>query len=318
VTSVHGHSVLDLAVQPLEANFALPLVHEIATENDRAMLDVAVAAEMNLIGDTALIAAEAAREAGNSPNTVMAAAAAIIGPRRVERALACSRALIDLFAHSGLADSRDEAFDFTRMKVDARTRALFLSTSEEAADPRPEAMLKAVHQRGGRSLFLAFLENLGGRPSRDAILAAIATTIAWGPLMRKRISRLTAEMLPWYLRLYGVMIGASIPAKYHQHGSLWGISREERFGRWTMADFLFLALTGKKPRGGGAAATEPDRPSHLQRTRFDHCPGRQGRGRRRRAANARPGADQQGDDRLPHPQRLQPRRQRLRGHGLHH
>ena len=28
VTSVHGHSVLDLALEPLEANFALPLVHE--------------------------------------------------------------------------------------------------------------------------------------------------------------------------------------------------------------------------------------------------------------------------------------------------
>ena len=25
------------------------------------------------------------------------------------------------------------------------------------------------------------------------------------------------------------------------------MGREERFGRWTMADFLFLALTGKKP-----------------------------------------------------------------------
>jgi succinyl-CoA synthetase alpha subunit len=247
VTSVHGHSVLDLAVQPLEANFALPLVHEIATENDRAMLDIAVAAEINLVGDAALAAAEASREAGNSPNTVMAAAAAIIGPRRVERALACSRALVDLFAHTGVVDSRDEAFDFTRMKIDEQTRSLFLATPEEAADPRPEAMLEGVYQRRGKSLFLKFLGTLGGRPSRDAILAAISTTIAWGPLMRKRISRLTVETLPWYLRLYGVMIGASIPAKHHQHGSLWGISREERFGRWSMADFLFLALTGKKP-----------------------------------------------------------------------
>ena len=108
-------------------------------------------------------------------------------------------------------------------------------------------MLKAVRDRGGKSMFLKFLESLGGRPSRDAILAAIATTIAWGPLMRKRISRLTAETLPWYLRLYGVMIGASIPGKHHRHGSLCGISREERFGRWTMAEFLFLALTGKRP-----------------------------------------------------------------------
>ncbi len=247
VTSVHGHSVLDLAMQSLEANFALPLLHEIASENDRTLLNIAVAAEMNLVGDPALLAAEAAREAGNSPNTVMAAAAAIIGPRRVERVHACSRALIDTFAHSGLADSRNEDFAFTALAGAPRTRELFLAGPDERADPRPEAMLEAVRQRGGRSFFLAFLARLGGRPSRDAILAAIATTIAWGPLMRKRITRLTAETLPWYLRLYGVMIGASIPAKYHQHGNLWGISREQRFGHWTMADFLFLALTGKKP-----------------------------------------------------------------------
>jgi succinyl-CoA synthetase alpha subunit len=247
VTSVHGHSVLDLALQPLEANFALPLVHEIATENDRAMLDIAVAAEINLVGDAALAAAEAAREAGNSPNTVMVAAAAIIGPKRVERTLTCTKALIELFAHPGLQDSRDEAFDTSHIHLEKKARALFMATPEEADDPRPEAMLAAVHARGGKSLFLKFLETQGGRLSRDAILAAISTTIAWGPLMRKRISRLTAETLPWYLRLYGVMIGASIPSKHHQHGSLWGIPRDERFGRWTMADFLCLALTGKKP-----------------------------------------------------------------------
>ena len=54
------------------------------------MLDIAVAAEVNLVGDPILVAADAAREAGNAPNTVMAAAAAIVGPRRVERALACT------------------------------------------------------------------------------------------------------------------------------------------------------------------------------------------------------------------------------------
>jgi succinyl-CoA synthetase alpha subunit len=247
VTSVHGHSVLDLALQPLEANFALPLVHEIATENDRAMLDIAVAAEINLVGDAALAAAEAAREAGNSPNTVMIAAAAIIGPKRVERALAGNRALIELFAHSGLQDGRDEAFDTTSIKLDSQLRKLFFATPEEEHDPRPDAMLKAVRARGGRSLFLKFLEGQGARLSRDAILSAIATTIAWAPLMRKRISRLTAETLPWYLRLYGVMIGASIPAKHHQHGSLWGIARDERFSRWTIADFLCLALIGRRP-----------------------------------------------------------------------
>src|SRR4029450_8492308 len=101
VPSVHGISVLDLAREPLEANFALPLVHEIADANDRALLDVAVAAGVNLVGeparagaqrvaDPARVAADAAREAGNAPNTAMAAAASIIGPKRIERALVCT------------------------------------------------------------------------------------------------------------------------------------------------------------------------------------------------------------------------------------
>ena len=81
VTSVYGYSVLDLALEPLEANFALPLLHEIASKNDQALLDVAVAAEVNLVGDPILAAADAAREAGNAPNVVMATAAAIVGPK---------------------------------------------------------------------------------------------------------------------------------------------------------------------------------------------------------------------------------------------
>jgi len=252
VTRVHGATVLDLALEPLEANFALPLVHEIAGENERALLDVAVAAEVNLVGSAALAAAEAAREAGNAPNVVMAAAAAIIGPNKIDRALRCTQALIDLFSHSGLSDGQDESFDLSGIRLDQETRALFLASDSENSDPRPEAMLKAVKTRGGRSIFLKFLDGLGGRLSRDAILAAISTTICWGPLMRKRITRTTAETLCWHLRLYGVMIGASIPASHHQHGSLWGIAREERFGEWTMADFCFLAITGKKPRGDEA------------------------------------------------------------------
>ena len=88
-----------------------------------------------------------------------------------------------------------------------------MARDDEAADSHPEAMLQAVRDRGAKSVFIDFLLRLDGRLSRDAILAAISTTIAWGPLVRKRISRLTAETLPWYLRLYGVMVGSSIPGR---------------------------------------------------------------------------------------------------------
>lgn len=247
VTSVHGHSVLDLALRPLQANFALPLVHEGAGPNDRALLDIAVSVEVNLVGDPVLAAAEAARAGGNSPNTIMAAAAAIVGPKRVERALACTRKLIDLFVGTGLKEGHHVEFDSRAIEVDSQTRALFMARDDEAGDSHPEAMLEALRERDAKSVFVDFVLRMGGRPSRDAILAAIAITIAWGPLVRKRISRLTAETLPWYLRLYGVMVGASIPAEHHQWGSLHGISKAERYGSWTMADLCYLAMTGKKP-----------------------------------------------------------------------
>ena len=86
VTSVHGHSVLDLALRAAAGQLRLPLVHEGAGPNDRALLDIAVAAEVNLVGDPILAAAEAARDAGNSPNTIMAAAVAIVGPEAASSA----------------------------------------------------------------------------------------------------------------------------------------------------------------------------------------------------------------------------------------
>jgi hypothetical protein len=230
-------------MQPIEANLALPLIKESVDANGRILMDVAIAAEMNLIGDPALAAADAARDAGNSPNTVMAAAVAIIGPGRAARAMDCARHLIDHFRKAGLVDVQD----MSRISpFDADAAKVFLAGPDDK-DPRAAAMLAAIRARGGRSAFLTALESLGAPVSRDAVLAAISVTLAWGPLMRKRITRLSAETLPWYLRLYGVMLGASIPAAMHQHGSLCGVSRDARFGHWTTGDFVSLALTGRKP-----------------------------------------------------------------------
>ena len=312
VASVHGHTVLDLALQPIEASFALPLVHDLAGPEDRAMLDVLIAAEMNLVGDPALMAAEAARLAGNSPNTVMAAAAAMIGPGRVARALDCSKALIDAFAHSGLSDPRDETFDVTAVSMSDTVRASFESAEDELNDPRPEAMLAAVRARGGQSAFLRFLDHSCSHPSRDALLAAIAVTIAWVPLMQKRISRLTAETLPWYLRLYAVMIGASIPAEHHRHGNL---SRRCSRGTVQLMEHGGLPVSRDHREEArtrdGPPATNADRPAHLERPGGNFRAGCEGRGLGRRTAIPITSADQQGDGRLPDPLGIQPWRKRL-------
>lgn len=247
VTSVHGQSVLTMSQEPLEAIFALPLVHEVADENARAMLDIAVAAEVNLTGSVTLRAAEAAREAGNSPNVVMAAAVALIGPNTVCKTMDCCKTLIDLFAKTTLKDGQDTGFDYSGIQLNSDELKKFEKVAKGENERRSNAMINAVKLRGGSSVFLEFLQAQGIKLSQDAVLAAIALTIAWGPLVRKKITRLTAETLPWYLKLYGVMIGASIPSQHHKPGELFGIKMEDRYANWTMDDLCYLAVTGKKP-----------------------------------------------------------------------
>ena len=84
-------------------------------------------------------------------------------------------------------------------------------------------MLVGLRERGGRSAFVRYLESLNGHPTADAVLAAVTVTLAWGPLMRKRVSRRSVENLPWSLKLAGTLLGASVPAERHEAGRFCGV-----------------------------------------------------------------------------------------------
>ena len=243
VTSLHGVSMLDAAQNSMEANLFLALLREAAGENDRALVNAAVAAEVSLHGRPELAAAEAAREAGNAPNVVLAAAASLVGPRRAETARRISRTLIDRFASVGLQSAQDEGFDLGRVEADAELRTLLLGA---APDARAEALLAALRAHGAQSVFVRYLQSLGGHPTRDAVLAAVTTTLAWGPLMRKRISRLSAESLPWWIQLFGVLLGASVPAARHEAGAFCGVANEELMARRSLNEIGCLALLGRE------------------------------------------------------------------------
>src|SRR6202163_3102525 len=79
------------------------------------------------------------------------------------------------------------------------------------------------------------------------MLGAIAATLAWGPLMRKRISRLTAEAVPWWIRLFGTLIGASVSVERHEPGRFCGISNEEILGNRSLTEIAYVALFGLEP-----------------------------------------------------------------------
>ena len=244
VTHLHGVSMLTAAQNPLEANVSLALLHESAGPNDRALINVAIASEMNLYGDPALAAAEAARVSGNAPNTIMATAVSIVGPGRAERARRATQILIELFSRARLADALDEDFDFKSVSMDARSRDMFVA---ERRDPKAEAMIGALESRGAKSVFVRYVRSLGGHPTSDAVLAAITTTVGWASLARRRISLTTAWSLPWWMRLLGTLIGSSVPAERHEAGHYCGVVMEEILNSWTMTDLAVLSLIGRKP-----------------------------------------------------------------------
>jgi succinyl-CoA synthetase alpha subunit len=242
VTSLYGLSMLDAAQCPLEANVNLALLHEPGGDNDRKLIAVAVGAHLNLHGQPALAAAQAARDAGNAPNSVLAAAACVLGPRCQGEAQRITRMLIDGFAAAGLRDAMDEGFDLAQLRLD--DAALL---TRDAPDAAADAMLAGLAERGARSVAVRLLQSLPGHPTADAVLAAIATTLAWGPLMRKRVSRLTAHSLPWWLRLFGALIGASVPQEQHRPDSFCGLPMADILCHRPLSEVAFAALLGSLP-----------------------------------------------------------------------
>ncbi|MEM5382648.1 helix-turn-helix domain-containing protein [Paraburkholderia phymatum] len=193
-------------------------------------------------GTPELAAAQASREAGNAPNAVLAAAAAIIGPNRQRAAREAARLMIDRFAAARLTDAFDETFDVDAVES-AGSAALFC----DEPDPKAEAMLAGLASRRVSSAIIRWLLCGPGHPRSEAVLAAITTTLAWGPLMRKRISRLTAESLPWWTKLVGTMIGASADASRHSPDGFCDFANEELLGERSLTEIAFAALLNLKP-----------------------------------------------------------------------
>ena len=255
VSSLHGTSMLKAATLPLESNVALALVHDAGGENDRKLIAAAIAAYINLYGRPELAAAQASREAGNAPNAVLAAAAAIVGPKRQQQARSALKFMLERFHAAGLGmefgASLSETFDIGRVDTAGAS-----GLANDTRDARADALIAGIDARGGRSVFLRWLRSLSGHPTEAAALAAVSATLAWGPLSRKRISRLTAECFPWWLQLFGTLIGASADASKHEPGRFCGIESKQMLGKLSLGEIAFAALLGHTPSADDLFAFE--------------------------------------------------------------
>ncbi|MEW8013706.1 MAG: CoA-binding protein [Candidatus Sedimenticola endophacoides] len=251
VTRLQGISILDLATHPYEDNLVLALVREYPDDIGHMLANIVLNTYVNLHGTLLLEAAQAARDAGNSPNTALTGAIAMLGPNVVGAARHAVETLLALFRESGLSDPSDTNFDLEGLlSAVGKDQLQALTTSEPDADA--EAMLAAAAACGvSGTVFLRFLSGLSEQRgiylSADAVLAAVCLRLAWRPLVHKRISVATLSSLPWHLRIAAAMVGASTHPEQHLESSFGGVTMKELTEDWSFTETAYLALLGRRP-----------------------------------------------------------------------
>lgn len=246
VTKIHNISVLDASKLSLEENLIMSLLKRYPDNYERSLANIAFNSYLNHNGDPAVLASDASREAENSPNTVLSAAISVTGKGKVRGALDASTKLLELFQNSGMT-SPTEKFKYGEMLkgLSGEDKKLFTASKGDSLAPM---MNKGIDGLKKKSVFIEFVrEAAGGKPSSDALLAAIWMTLGWDPLIRRGISKITIGALPWYSRVFSSFVGCSVPSEKHAKDKFCGIKTEELIGKWSFTEAAFLALIGRKP-----------------------------------------------------------------------
>lgn len=248
ISGVHGVSVLDSSTHPFEENLVMALVKEYPDVNGTKLANIALNAYVNQWHTPALIATEAARAAGSSPNTALATALAMVGTKSVAAERNAVQALIDLFGLSNLDDPNTVNFDFNLQVSQAIESGLVNALTTPTPSTRAMAMLTAITARVADSIFVRFLHALAEQSKTHipdhALLAAITTHLAWKPLRHKRLSLTTLLNLPWHFKIYSTVIGVSVSEEKYRNGHFFGVDDLTLMTDWSFARTAFMAIFG--------------------------------------------------------------------------
>ncbi|MBF0623319.1 MAG: CoA-binding protein [Magnetococcales bacterium] len=252
VSRIHNLSILDASTRTFEENLVLSLIREYPDATGRSLANVALNAYVNQSGTVGLAAADAARAAGNSPNTVLAAAVALVGPREAAAAKQTITVLLDLFVQSGLEDPASTGFDFSaQLETAVAQEPIRAALLSDKVGKRGKIMFQGIDARGAGSVFInflrAFAERTGGKIRDDVLLGAICCHLGWVPLLRKRLSVTTVKNLPWHFRVYSTLVGSTVSAEHQDEKSYRGVDLGELASSWSFTETAFLSLFGHRP-----------------------------------------------------------------------
>jgi hypothetical protein len=164
-----------------------------------------------------------------------------------EPAMDAAKALLSLFQFSKLSDPMGN-YDYKEELNSAKSHkdTLLAANDDTCADKMATCLAQDV-----QSIFIKFLLDFakqeGGKPSTDAMIAAIWTTLGWGGLRSKKITKGTITRLPWYSRIYSTIVGVVASADKHCEDSFCGVKLEELIPNFSFTRTAFLSLMGREP-----------------------------------------------------------------------
>ena len=247
VSKIHNTSILDASMATFEANLVFALTRQYTCEYGEKIANIVLNMYVNQYNQPTMVAAQASRDNGNSPNTVVSSAVAIVGKKMVQKAMDASSALLELFQHTKLNDPK-ETFDYAAQlkEADKFKDALLVDGEDPCASILAEYLNKA-----GDSIFIKFVQDFaaanGGKLSTDALFGAVWVTLGWEALRDKKISKGTLIRLPWYSRIYSTIVGVSAPSSRHTEDSVAGVKLEELIPNYSFTKTAFVTLLGRQP-----------------------------------------------------------------------
>jgi succinyl-CoA synthetase alpha subunit len=243
---LHGVSLFDAANVGLEDNIILALTKAYPEEKLRQAAQVALISASYMENDPMLEVSDLCRESGADPNMIMATTLGLLTLERMYRPRRIADRLIDIFSSTTMKTGTEPVpTEGLLEQLDDSAKAMFRAS---AGDETAKQMLEALEYRGVRLPMVDFvLKASDGKPHRDAIAAAIWTSIGWVSLKRRRITRQTLQNLPWYGAIFSTIVGSVVSKMRHQNGMLMGVPFEILLKEWDFTEVGFLVLRGHRP-----------------------------------------------------------------------
>jgi succinyl-CoA synthetase alpha subunit/citrate synthase len=215
VAELHGRPVLDLSLQPVEDNLYFALAKVPPAPEDTAAMNLL----LNALVPTEerwLDAVDAARAAGALPNAYLAARLAGLGDdRTLAGARAHARAIVDVIREHGLEELKAPA----PAELDAQLRARFLSAESGPVAATTAHLLVEVRRSARRCVALQLAQHVLRLAEQDGaavkglhefLLAALAVTAFWRPMLEKRMTRQAVEDAVAYVACVAQLVACSV------------------------------------------------------------------------------------------------------------